>query len=96
MITDNYKYKFTLTLHDEKPNETFKSLGASDCVVEIESDSLEDKPSIKDVISIAKAYKCSDSLFVNLDIEDADGEYVDHEEFAVKIDYSNNTFEIFD
>ena len=93
MITDDYKYKITLRLYDENPNETFAKIGISNCTAEIETDSLDHKFSLTDILSIAKACHCYKDLFVEIDIEDSSGEYVDHDEFALSIDYEKNKIE---
>ena len=88
MTENNYTFRITI----------FSSPAAdapSDCKIEISSNTLDDKPTINDILTYAKAYNCSSIIYVNITIDNANGEYIDSDEFVAEIDYENNKITIF-
>ena len=62
--------------------------------IEVETDTLDDKPTLTDILGYAKSFQCSGILCVNVTIEDINGDYIDHDEFFVSVDLESNTITI--
>lgn len=89
MTENNYTFRITI----------FSSSAAdapADCEIELSSNTLDDKPTIRDILSYAKMYNCSSTIYVNVTIDDANGNYVDSDEFVAEIDYKNNKITVLD
>ena len=56
---------------------------------EFETDTLNNKPTLKDIYNLAKTNKCANLIFVNITVEDIDGNYIDSDEAAMSFDYEN-------